>query len=535
MSLIDPETEHTVWLDGLQIALGGAQVILVGQGQDGEIWALQREANGLAWAFPPPSPWSEPVRLSQGQGFPGLPALAVDDGGGLHVLWSEGDLAPSTVGWSPLAGDEGGTALSYTHWDGSRWIGPAQVLESPEGRATHPSLVAVGKQLHAVWSGGLDGQIYYSHAFLNDGSTASNWSEPLAMPGPQGSQGIGAAPDLVADLGGNLHLVYAVPLNEGRGIYYLRSDDGGESWSPLRCVFNAATAGWASVNSPVLALDLDGTLYVVWVRATLSSGVSEGIYFARSQDGGQSWSPPFPIAEGDCQNPQIAVTHAGRVHIIWQEGVDKGAWSHRRSVDGGQNWAPAVRVRGFGNLQGRPALVSDLAGDMYLLGVALDGVGEPLLRFMAWDTGAHQWGAMDAYLVGQGINGSADVEAVLLAGRGQLDVVLRGIVLNREGKEQTALVYTRRSIAVAEQLPALLTRPVPTETATPRPTASPTPRPTATVNPAPPPSMQAVGLGPLSLPLLGIGGILVTVVLIGGVLFLRLLWGQGGRYYKRRN
>ncbi|NLG48561.1 MAG: hypothetical protein GX552_00450 [Chloroflexi bacterium] len=547
MSFRDAETGRTVWLGALQLDIIEGQMLLVGQGQDGEVWALQREATGLDWIFAPPPPWSEPTLISSGQENPGLPSIAADVEGHVHVLWGGAvDVPLTSSGGVVLAqGATGGRTLTYTRWDGTRWIPPAQVLSSPDGRAEQPCLVAAGEYLHAVWSGGANGQIYYSSAFLRDGSTAGGWSEPVALPGPERGQSVGSAPHLVADLGGNLHLVYAVPLNEGRGIYYLRSDDGGVSWSPLHTVLDAEAAGWARVDRPTVAVDVDGALYVACVRATLDGSMTEGVYFASSYDAGETWSSAFLISEEGGDYPQVAVASQGNVHLIWYDATGSGAWSGRWSVDGGRSWAPPIRVRGFTAIWGRPALVSDLAGGLHLLGVGPDDVGQPVLLHTTWSNESHQWETLERYSLGQtaagGMADRADVVTAMLASRGQLHVVLRGgaapdgRATDGDTVGQMGLFHTQRAIPAVEQMPVLMVTPAPTVSPTPSTEGTPAPQPTPTINPAPPPSAQAVELGPLSLPLMGIGGILVVIMLLGGILVLRSLSKQGGKYYRRRN
>jgi hypothetical protein len=65
---------------------------------------------------------------------------------------------------------------------------------------------------------------------------------------------------------------YAVPLNEGRGIYLTWSSDRGDSWSSPVRVFDAETAGWETVDQPRLAFDEDGALHTVFTRYSLPGG-----------------------------------------------------------------------------------------------------------------------------------------------------------------------------------------------------------------------------------------------------------------------
>jgi hypothetical protein len=55
---------------------------------------------------------------------------------------------------------------------------------------------------------------------------------------------VGSWPGILADPRGDaLHVIYAVPYNEGRGIYYVRSNDGGATWLAPAVVFDAVESG----------------------------------------------------------------------------------------------------------------------------------------------------------------------------------------------------------------------------------------------------------------------------------------------------
>ena len=72
-------------------------------------------------------------------------------------------------------------------------------------------------------------------------------------------------------------MIYAVPYNERRGIYYVRSNDGGTTWLTPILVFDAVAAKWESVDKPRLVLDANANvLHAVWLRASLLSGRNAG-------------------------------------------------------------------------------------------------------------------------------------------------------------------------------------------------------------------------------------------------------------------
>jgi len=540
-SFEDPELERQVYLGALRAALAADALAVVGQGQDGDVWFLESRVGALEWASAPPSPWSEPAPLSQGEGLPGLPAVATEAEGRVHVLWSE-------------ATREGlpGESLHYAGYSGTRWTQPAQVLRSPEEKADQPALVAVGDRLHAVWSGGRGGEIFYSQAYVGDAYASGGWSEPQPLPAPVA---VGSAPALVADLAGTLHVVYAVPLNEGRGIYYTGSADGGETWSAAQVVFDAAAAGWAMVDRPDLAVDPQGTLHVAWVRAPLPGrGLPEGVYYARSAAGvealqlrtpsppsgqvlrpgtprphsGQDWSEPVQVAEGAYDWPRVAAPPTGQVHVLWGEASSSAGWMHQWSVDGGASWTRPERVVRFSGVPGPVGLAKDGVGRLHLVGVGKDDAGEPALLYTTW--AGESWGELETSRLPPGVSGEAGAAVALRPALGQLDVTFRGGVEGEGGELQVDVFYAGRSVPAVEvtPVPALTPQPALEPTPGPTPAATLTPRPT--VNPAAPsPAPPSISLGPVTLPLMSLGGLLLAAltVIVVGVLALRPLRARG--------
>lgn len=508
----DPEFGEQVYLQDLDVALvqgavdaaawTGKALVAAGTDGQGDVWVTPGYMGALEMVFAPPSPWSAPVSLSQGDGVPGLPAVAADKEGNVHVLWSETETA-----------GQSGSALFYALWDGRQWTRPAAVWSSPEGGAQQPALVAAGERLHAVWSGGPNGEVFYSRAFLRDAYAAGGWDEPRLLPAPIVA---GAWPGIVAGPGGVLHIVYAVPVNEGRGIYYARSDDDGESWSLLRQVFDAAGAGWMKADHPRLAVDARGGLHAVWVRETLSGdGAAQGVYYAHSLDGGETWSEPFEIASGAGTWPEVAVGGLDQVHVVWSDTSQGDAWWHRRSADGGQTWTRSERVRGLEGVPGPVGLASDGAGRLYLVGLGSDDAGQPMLLHISWD--GERWKEPERLRL-ELAEEQPGMSAALWPALGRLEVAFRGEELGQEGAGQAGLWYTSRAV------PTVVVMPVPTWT--PRPTATPLSTPTLVAIPSPTPDMggspaAGAGDGQVSLPLILGGGLAAAIV--AGVFGARLL------------
>ena len=530
LSFRDSTTGKTQSLACLRITLTEQNVGLVGCDADGDVWAA-RNAVGLDNLIPALKPvWSTLEILSDRTGQAGSVTLAADDSK-LYAMWSQS------------AAESGpGAALYIAIWESNRWSRATRVIrpmgnstgvttsDQSASKAEQPALVADHQsRLHAVWSGGTSGQILYSRAYARDAASAQGWAEPVALPAPSL---VGSWPDILADPRGDvLHVIYAVPFNEGRGIYYVRSDDGGRTWLAPTAVFDAAEAGWNSADKPRMALDANtNVLHAVWLRSTLPGGTSpQMVTYARSTDGGHTWSAPIKVAEGAVDWPRVVVASGtGRVYLIWNQarGLSGSVsssievWS-QSSPDGGQRWTEAARVRGFEDISGPVSVASDGAGGLYLVGVGRTTSGESALLYSRWD--GTTWSERQTFGLGQDATLGNAVVAALMPSAKWLSVVLRELVMNQAGTKQFEIVATGREVTTASAAaPAPTFTPLPTSTSAP----TATPRPTATARPqlATTAMPQPAGQGPFQgqWPLV-MGGVLAVVIVLG-VVIARVIW-----------
>ncbi|MFW6116011.1 MAG: sialidase family protein, partial [Chloroflexota bacterium] len=411
---------------------------------------------------------------------------------------------------------------------------PARVLQSPEGVAEQPALVAAGGRLHAVWSGGPSGPIYHSWAYVGDAHAPDGWSEPLPLPMAGAT---GASPDVLVDASEALHVVYAVPLNEDRGMYTVRSDDRGESWSEAQVIFDAAAAGWAMADHPTLAVDPAGTLHVAWVRGSQDGHFPpEGIFYARSTDGGRTWSEPRAMAEGAYDWPRVAVALTGQAHLLWNEASPGGGCLHRWSADHGGSWSRQQEVPGFRGVVGPLGLTADGARTLHLVGLGRDDADEPALLYTVWDgsavsgatltTAEGRWGKRETFRLDLA-EGFVPGAAVAVAGaQGRLSVAFRAEVKSDEDIREVVF-HAERSVPAVEAEPERVGTPVPavTPTPSPMPTPTPTPRPAVPAQP-PQPGPAVLALGPLTLPMTALGGLALATLIVVGVLIGRGLGAE---------
>jgi hypothetical protein len=118
---------------------------------------------------------------------------------------------------------------------------------------------------------------------------------------------------------------------------------GALQWQPA-----VQMASAPSLERPTIACDpTTGEVYVSYTHAYEVSAsppvYSATIYFARSGDGGATWSSPVALSPASCNGSQVAVGLGGEVYVVWQD-MAGAQIMLRRSLDHGASFEPAVVV-----------------------------------------------------------------------------------------------------------------------------------------------------------------------------------------------
>jgi hypothetical protein len=326
----------------------------------GDIWFMSRPLGALYDWFPKESTWSNPTIIANGMLTISSPILIADAQEQVHAFWTQ--LVDGSSA-SSVSDSTSTNAIYYSRWNGDSWSLPPVLLTPPDEDVSQPSTTIDGRgRLLAVWAGG-DGKIYFSLAESRQATSVSDWATPRALPSPRP---LSRSPNVLVDKSGDIYVAYAIPLNEERGIYLTLSKDDGKTWSQPTQIFNGAAAGWEMVERPILALTGDENLHIMWTRSTIPFGTgSQALYYARSTNGGQTWSEALEVVEKHFVWSNLVGLDDGILHRLWQEdSTEGGQIRHQYSTDNGVTWSRPISIASFSGNAGPVAFSVDSAGGL---------------------------------------------------------------------------------------------------------------------------------------------------------------------------
>jgi hypothetical protein len=510
-SFDNPGRPGLVVLTDLHAAFGAGRLAIAGYDSTGEIWVTQLEQPITEFAFAPAPAWEKPLALLQSGQSADEFALAMDAGGRTHLVFTLGNPANENLPWL-------GASLQYSAWDDmANPAGTSQVelTEIVRSRATEiirqPAILLDEKSnlIHLVWSGGEQGDILYSRAPIEKAGVASEWFPSQVI----STDAYASWPQLGQDASGRLYLVYAIAVNEGRGIYLTTSTDRGQSWEIPTLIFDAAREGLNSIDHPSLVVTPEGSLYLAWAETAISGNqVPQGIFYMSSDDGGGSWSAPLVLAGPGNNWPRIVLS-GDQIHLLYAQGSINRAtlWERTQPLAGGA-WSPAARIPGWNEISLPFGATVDGLGDLSNLHLVGVNPEDGSLYYSLWNE--NNWSNVEKVTQSSGRNPGRGVLASTRLEGGRLAVAWLSQV-SESGSQTTGLGGSFNQLFVnTRSINAFEIQESPTEVPTPTPTATPAPTATITI-PTPTPDFNLVPApsGTTQMPLI-LGGTLASLFVI---------------------
>jgi len=200
--------------------------------------------------------------------------------------------------------------------------------------------------------------------FSSDGG--KTWGAvDLPLPPAATTNGVdfGSDPGVAFDTRGNVYYSYIVVFFnrtfssiQGTEMAVAKSSDGGQTW-PQVTFFNFNSGSGKFNDKPMIAVDTNSnspfrdSVYVAWDNASLNAGKSsanDALLFARSTDGGQTFSNP--IAVNTLNGGPSSVIGAdpfvgpnGEVYVAWHD-VQNNQLMVAGSFDGGASFSPQQEI-----------------------------------------------------------------------------------------------------------------------------------------------------------------------------------------------
>ena len=186
---------------------------------------------------------------------------------------------------------------------------------------------------------------------------------------PNGKLGWSLAGGGAVDPAGNVYFSWAGYEQNGGAkgkvnLYISKSSDGGNTWTTMTLESSGAppdcsaySCGWAYLGAQItMTSDAAGTLYALWNAGLIDKG-PERIYFAKSTDGGATWSAKVEVSTAPAgvahAFPAMAAGAAGDVRIAWMDaraansGMDRWNVYYRTSTNAGSSWSSEVDLSTF--------------------------------------------------------------------------------------------------------------------------------------------------------------------------------------------
>jgi hypothetical protein len=315
-----------------------------------------------------------------------------------------------------------------------------------------------------------------------------------------------------------LHLLYDRAL-DNPGVSYMQSADGGETWSEPVDVSGETPSDEFAI-SVRMVLDGRGWLHAGWHHRRMTP---DGIYpaiarYARSEDGGRTWTEPMTVEAGvgaAFVNP--IVDKQDNVHLFW---IGPGGQRyHRWSSDGGYTWTKPEQIfPGLtGHWNGWVAAAVDSAGTLHAV------TGGVISLYSRW-TGT-TWTEPVA----------VDPVTGCDSGPHFFDLAItEGNLLHLVRHASTITTSTVCYSSLRTSAPYVLPQPLPTPVATPTrqvpPTATLAPTVTLTRTPAATPNVSAAppeSMAGSNASFAIVMGIVPAVLLVGLVVLVQIMRGKG--------
>ena len=296
--------------------------------------------------------------FSNGQGIQGGDGLAVSANGTIDIV--------------SLALGKGIFSVTLTN-RGENATPPVQIASDVQD-VDFDFTVAAGTQgqIYVAWQMQSNSVAQCAIMFSRSLDGGMTYSTPVNVSNNPGECAEG--PQIFVDSTGAVNIAWITPpgFQDNNGplvnpneLYFARSTDQGTTFStPVALVGINQYTGMgdegSGVGDPQIAVESNGAIDVVFDANTPTDMIA---LFARSTDGGKTFSTPLTLATGGANSPTIAIDSCGGIDVTWAGSSDV---FFSRSTDG-MAFAAATNLSNAHKSEFSPVIATDAKGSAYIV------------------------------------------------------------------------------------------------------------------------------------------------------------------------
>jgi hypothetical protein len=338
--------------------------------------------------------WSTPRNLSGSTGYSFSPRIAVDNNGGINVVWVDNTpgnqdvfFSRSTDGGasfsapqnlsndtpdsaSPQVGVDGSGNISvvwendditygimYRHsTDGVSFSPVANLATNATGSFGPQMAIGVDGSISVVWEDDFNFQSDISFSRSTD--NGATFSAPKNLSSNSGNS---FSAQVAVDLSGNIEVAWTDNTPGNNDILFTHSSDGGVTFASTKNVSSSA----GDSGNPLVGVDASGNIYVAW-QDNVPPATNKDVYLARSTDGGASFSTAnLSNNSGNSINPFMSVDAGGGINLVWMDRTPGNASIFfTRSTDAGATFSTAQNLSNDAGSSSDGQIVADKNGNL---------------------------------------------------------------------------------------------------------------------------------------------------------------------------
>jgi hypothetical protein len=296
------------------------------------------------------------------------PALATDASGTVYIAWI--DDSEGVGDWNLYV------AKSVN--DGASFSTPVKVNDANIEASSQAIDIAIDDEsnVHVAWCSGADGgwSTYYDRS-VDEGETFSTDLQVDSTPTGWGS---GTSPDIATGNSGNIYLTWSYGVGGySNDVYVIHSEDYGATFgSSVRVNETAGDAFNHGSFKYDITLGPDGTIFVLWnVNREEDGNQFSDLYLAKSTDNGETFSDGFKISQTASRimhTRRMVIDEMGYIYVAWTRlnsaGTAMDGIYFAKSIDGGYTWTEPTLVPSTDDCATQKFdLLVDGTGNIYLI------------------------------------------------------------------------------------------------------------------------------------------------------------------------